>query len=73
MTQGNPAEAEYAISREKQIKAWKRQWKLRLIEKNNAEWNDLYDIISEDTGFLPEFIPYLIRGGNDTIREKSLT
>ena len=36
---------ETAISREKQIKAWKRQWKLRLIEKNNPEWNDLYDII----------------------------
>ena len=45
--------AETAISREKQIKAWKRQWKLRLIEKNNSEWNDLYDIICEDTGFLP--------------------
>ncbi len=45
--------AETAISREKQIKAWKRQWKLRLIEENNPEWNDLYDIICEDTGFLP--------------------
>jgi len=45
--------AETAISREKQIKAWKRQWKLRLIEENNPEWNNLYDIICEDTGFLP--------------------
>ncbi len=45
--------AETAISREKQIKAWKQQWKLRLIEGNNPEWNDLYDIICEDTGFLP--------------------
>jgi putative endonuclease len=45
--------AETAISREKQIKAWKRHWKLRLIEKNNPEWNDLYDIICEGTGFLP--------------------
>jgi predicted GIY-YIG superfamily endonuclease len=35
------------------IKAWKRQWKLRLIEKKNPEWNDLYNIICEDTGFLP--------------------
>jgi len=42
-----------AISREKQIKAWKRQWKLRLIEENKPEWNDLYDIICEGTGFLP--------------------
>jgi putative endonuclease len=45
--------AETAISREKQIKAWKRQWKLRLIEKDNPEWNDLYDNICESTGFLP--------------------
>jgi len=37
--------AETAISREKQIKAWKRQWKLRLVEENNPEWNDLYNII----------------------------
>ncbi|HEB56485.1 MAG TPA: GIY-YIG nuclease family protein [Gammaproteobacteria bacterium] len=34
-----------AIVREKQIKKWKRQWKLALIEKNNADWKDLYDEI----------------------------
>jgi putative endonuclease len=45
--------AETAITREKQIKTWKRQWKMRLIEKNNPEWNDLYDTICEETGFLP--------------------
>lgn len=31
-----------AITREKQIKKWKRQWKIELIEKNNPKWNDLY-------------------------------
>jgi len=31
-----------AIAREKAIKAWKRKWKLELIEKNNPEWLDLY-------------------------------
>ncbi|MBC8464892.1 MAG: GIY-YIG nuclease family protein [Parcubacteria group bacterium] len=31
-----------AIKREKQLKKWKRQWKLELIEKENPEWNDLY-------------------------------
>ena len=31
-----------AINREKQIKKWKRAWKLRLIEHYNPEWNDLY-------------------------------
>jgi len=35
--------AEAAINREKQIKKWKRKWKLELIEKNNPDWNDLYD------------------------------
>ena len=32
-----------AIIREKQLKKWKRDWKLRLIEKINPEWNDLYE------------------------------
>lgn len=31
-----------AILREKRIKKWKREWKLKLIETNNKEWNDLY-------------------------------
>ena len=31
-----------AIAREKNIKAWKREWKLRLIEEFNPEWNDLF-------------------------------
>jgi putative endonuclease len=31
-----------AILREKQIKAWKRQWKIELIEKSNPYWRDLW-------------------------------
>ena len=31
-----------AIKREKQIKKWNRKWKIRLIEKENPEWNDLF-------------------------------
>ena len=31
-----------AIAREKHLKKWRRQWKLRLIEKSNPEWDDLY-------------------------------
>jgi len=34
-----------AITREKQIKKWRRQWKLAMIEKNNPNWKDLYDEI----------------------------
>jgi putative endonuclease len=33
---------EAAIVREKQIKEWRRAWKLRLIEERNSEWDDLY-------------------------------
>jgi putative endonuclease len=34
-----------AIVREKQLKTWKRDWKIRLIEESNPEWNDLYESI----------------------------
>ncbi|MEE8328459.1 MAG: GIY-YIG nuclease family protein [Thermodesulfovibrionia bacterium] len=37
--------AESAFPREKQIKKWKRAWKLKLIEKDNPQWNDLYESI----------------------------
>lgn len=33
---------ESAILREKHIKAWKRAWKLQLIETANPDWTDLY-------------------------------
>ncbi len=35
-----------AIAREKQIKKWHRDWKIRLIEENNPEWDDLYSVIT---------------------------
>lgn len=38
--------AESAIGREKNIKAWKRIWKLRMIEEMNPEWKDLYDSLT---------------------------
>ena len=31
-----------AIAREKQLKKWNRAWKIRLIEKMNPLWKDLY-------------------------------
>lgn len=31
-----------AIQREKQLKRWRRLWKIRLIEEMNPEWRDLY-------------------------------
>src|SRR5476649_1383582 len=31
-----------AITREKQLKKWNRQWKINLIEQTNPQWIDLY-------------------------------
>ena len=36
-----------AIAREKEVKKWRRAWKLRLIEQSNPQWVDLYDQISQ--------------------------
>ena len=36
---------ESAIQREKRLKTWHREWKIRLIEENNPEWQDLYNDI----------------------------
>ncbi len=38
---------ESAINREKQIKEWKRHWKLELIEKTNPQWQDLWNDITK--------------------------
>ena len=34
-----------AISREKELKKWKRNWKTKLIESKNPRWEDLYESI----------------------------
>jgi putative endonuclease len=34
-----------AITREKAIKKWRRDWKIRLIEEQNPEWRDLFSTI----------------------------
>jgi len=31
-----------AITREKQMKKWRREWKIELIEEKNPEWKDLF-------------------------------
>lgn len=36
---------EAAITREKQIKKWNRDWKIELIASQNPEWGDLYSSI----------------------------
>jgi putative endonuclease len=40
-------DAETAIMREKEIKKWRRDWKVALIEETNPDWDDLYDSITK--------------------------
>jgi putative endonuclease len=37
---------ENAITREKAMKFWKREWKIKLIESNNPDWQDLFPDIA---------------------------
>jgi putative endonuclease len=39
-----------ALNREKQLKRWKRNWRIRVIEEMNPDWKDLF---FELGGFLP--------------------
>jgi putative endonuclease len=49
-----------AIRREKQLKEWRRAWKVRLIESMNPEWRNLFN---PDTGEIAD-------GPADSVREK---
>ena len=40
-----------AFRRERQIKEWRRAWKLRLIEEMNPNWRDLNDDLNNLLGF----------------------
>jgi putative endonuclease len=40
------ASLEAAFARERQIKKWKREWKIQLIEADNPQWIDLYPSIA---------------------------
>src|SRR5258708_1899249 len=42
---------EAAFGRERRIKTWNRAWKLRLIEGENPDWEDLYDRVSAETAW----------------------
>jgi putative endonuclease len=37
---------ESAFVRERQLKKWKRAWKIELIEQDNPQWADLYPSIA---------------------------
>jgi putative endonuclease len=37
-----------AIAREKQLKRWRRAWKIELIEKQNSDWHDLWPTLGPE-------------------------
>ncbi|MDQ0464492.1 putative endonuclease [Caulobacter ginsengisoli] len=48
---------EAALVRERQLKFWKRKWKIRLIEAENPEWRDLFEEVASG---LPPDQPRLV-------------
>ena len=34
------------IAQEKRVKRWRREWKFALIERDNPEWMDLFDMLN---------------------------
>jgi len=50
-----------AIRREKQLKKYKREWKINLIERNNPHWDDLFPTLMGVTDYerWPELRPSL--------------
>ena len=42
---------ENMVVRERQMKEWKRDWKIQLIERNNPDWRDLYNDLLIQSGF----------------------
>lgn len=39
------------VNRERELKEWKRYWKIKLIEKDNPNWDDLYNNVLNSEGF----------------------
>jgi putative endonuclease len=44
-------ERENAFRRGRQMKEWRRKWKIELIEAENPRWDDLYDNLNNLLGF----------------------
>ncbi len=55
---------ELAINREKQIKNWKREWKNKLINEQNPDWDDLSPSVGVDDELL-DAVRRMYKGGNE--------
>jgi len=64
---------EDAIRREKQLKEWKRRWKLDLIEKLNPTWKDLHEEIDPVSTLVnPTSVTPAKAGGPDLILDSGV-
>ena len=59
---------EAAIRREKQIKKWNREWKVKMIEAVNPTWIDLHDDIDPTVFYEESKLGSRLRG-NDDLKE----
>ncbi len=53
-----------AISREKQIKKWNRDWKVRMIEERNPAWVDLHELIDLERRYEEPKLDSRLRGND---------
>ena len=44
-------DAAFAARRERAMKRWRRDWKIKLIETNNPTWRDLFADVVRDAGY----------------------
>ena len=54
-----------AIQREKQLKSWRRAWKIALIERENKQWRDLSDDIGLDEEIIAAVADHYKQRKND--------
>lgn len=58
------ATMESAIRREKQMKKWKRDWKVKMVEDFNPSWVDLHDSIDVSVQFDESKLDSRVRGND---------
>jgi putative endonuclease len=59
---------ESAIRREKQIKKWNREWKIKMIEEFNPSWIDLHDDIDVYKFYIEPQLDFRLRGNDEVVQ-----
>ena len=56
---------EAAIKREKQIKKWNRDWKVKMVEELNPAWIDLHELINPNLFYDESKLASRLRGNDE--------